>query len=247
MRSTGWTEEPRADPRITHDLVLAVDDYGNPLRSASAAYGRRFPDPALSEEDQEAERAIRLTHTVNDYTNPVEQPDAHRTPMPAETRTFEIVGLHPCGVLFGFSELRDELVAINAELPFQDWNAGRSELPAPARRLISRSRVRYRRDDLSGALPLGVLEPLALPYRSYRQAFTNSLTTDLYGDQVGATMLRAAGYVRDGETWWLPSGRVFYSPDDADSPAAELGYARRNFFRPHRFRDPFGHTTAVTL
>ena len=49
--------ERRADPRITHDLVLAIDDYGNPLRSASAAYGRRFPDPALREEDQEAERA----------------------------------------------------------------------------------------------------------------------------------------------------------------------------------------------
>jgi RHS repeat-associated protein len=239
-------EEPRADPRITHDLVLAVDDYGNPLRSASAAYGRRFPDPALNKEDQEAERAIRLTHTVNHYTNPVEQPDAYRTPMPAETRTFEIVGLHPCGVLFGFAELRDELVAINAELPFQDWNASRSELPAPARRLISRSRVRYRRDDLSGALPLGILEPLALPYRSYRQAFTDSLTTDLYGDQVGTRMLTAAGYIREGETWWLPSGRVFYSPDGAENPAAELGYARRNFFRPHRFCDPFGHTTAVS-
>ena len=39
--------ELRADPRITHDLVLAVDDYGNPLRSASAGYGRRYPDPAL--------------------------------------------------------------------------------------------------------------------------------------------------------------------------------------------------------
>jgi RHS repeat-associated protein len=239
-------EERRADPRIAHDLVLAVDDYGNPLRSASAAYGRRFPDPALSEEDQETERATRLTHTVHEYTNPVEQPDAYRTPMPAETRTFEIVGLHPRGILFGFAELRDELVAINAELPFQDWNASRSELPAPARRLISHSRVRYRRDDLSGALPIGVLEPLALPYRSYRQAFTTSLTTDLYGGQVGAPMLTASGYIREGETWWLPSGLVFYSPDDAGSPAAELGYARRNFFRPHRFRDPFGYTTAVS-
>ena len=99
---------------------------------------------------------------------------------------------------------------------------------------------------MSGALPLGILEPLALPYRSYRQAFTRSLTTDLYGDQVDARMLTAAGYIRDGETWWLPSGRVFYSPDDPDGPAAELGYARRNFFRPHRFRDPFGHTTVVS-
>ena len=34
---------PRADPRITHDVVLAIDDYGNPLRTASAsAYGRRY-------------------------------------------------------------------------------------------------------------------------------------------------------------------------------------------------------------
>jgi hypothetical protein len=48
-----------------------------------------------------------------------------------------------------------------------------------ARRLIGHTSVRYRRDDLSGALPPGVLEPLALPYRSYRQAFTDSLVADL--------------------------------------------------------------------
>ena len=117
--------------------------------------------------------------------------------------------------------------------------------PAPARRLISRSASATGATTCPVPLPPGVLEPLALPYRSYRLAFTASLAADLYGDQVDATMLRAAGYVRDGEIWWLPSGRVFYSPDEADGPAAELGYARRNFFRPRRFRDPFGHTTAA--
>jgi RHS repeat-associated protein len=238
--------ELRADPRITHDLVLAVDDYGNPLQLASAAYGRRFPDPALTEEDQEAEQTLRLTYIANEYTNPVEQPDAHRTPVSSETRTFEIVGLRPRMNLFGFGELRDELAAINAELPFQDWDASHSSLASPARRLIYRTRVRYRRDDLSGALPVGVLEPLALPYRSYRQAFPDSLVADLYGDHIDAGMLRAAGYVKDGETWWLPSGQVFYSPDDVDWPTGELAYARRHFFLPYRFRDPFGHTTAVT-
>ena len=217
----------RADPRITHDLVLAVDDYGNPLRSASAGYGRRFANRALSEEDQEAQRRLRLTYTDHGYTNPVELPDAHRTPMPCETRTFEIVGLLPAGPLFRFEELRDGLAAIGAELPFQDWDADPARLPAPARRLITGTRARYRRDDLSGALPFGVLEPLALPYRSYRQAFTRGLVADLYGDRVDAAMLTAAGYVRDGETWWLPSGRVFYSPDNGDDPAAELCYARR--------------------
>ena len=238
--------EPRADPRITHDLVLAVDDYGNPLRSASARYGRRYSDPALAPEDQAAQARLRLTYTENNYTNAVDRPDAHRTPMPAQARTFEVIGLAPAGRLFGFAELRDGLADVTVELPFQDWDTDPATLAMPARRLISHTSVRYRRDDMSGALPLGVLEPLALPYRSYRQAFTDSLVTDLYGDQVDARMLRAAGFLREGETWRLPSSRVFYSPGEHDGPAAELGYARRHFFRPHRFTDPFGQTTSVT-
>ena len=239
--------ELRSDPRIAHDLVLAVDDYGNPLRSASAGYGRRLPDRALSPENQDAQRRLRLTRTDNAYTNALDLPDTHRTPMPCETRTSEIVGLLPVGRLFCFEELRDGLAAISAELPFQDWDTDPAGLPAPARRLITRTRVRYRRDDLSAPLPFGILEPLALPYRSYRQAFTSSLIAELYGNRVDARTLTAAGYVREGETWWLPSGLVFYSPDDDDDPAAELGYARQHFFLPRRFRDPFGNTTAVTL
>jgi RHS repeat-associated protein len=235
----------RADPRITHDLVLAIDDYGNPLRTASAGYGRRFPDPDLAPRDQGVQGQLRLTYTENTYTNAVELPGVHRTPMPAQGQTFEIVGLHPVGRLFDFSELSDGVAAISAELRFQDWDADPADLPAPARRLISHSSVRYRRDDLSAALPLGVLEPLALPYRSYRQAFTDSLVTDLYENQVDVGTLRTAGFLREGKTWQLPSGRVFYSPRDGDTPAAELEYARRHFFLPHRFTDPFGNATAV--
>ncbi len=238
--------EIRADPRIIHDVVLAIDDYGNPLRSASAGYGRRYPDPELPQEGQAAQGRLRLTYKENDYTNAVELRDAHRTPMPAQVRTFEVVELRPAGRLFGFAELRDGLASVTTELPFQNWDADPSAVPAPARRLISHTSVRYRRDDLSGALPVGVLEPLALPYRSYRQAFTDSLVTDLYGDHVDASMLRAAGYLREGGAWRLPSGRVFYSPGDNDDPAAELNYARLHFFLPHRFTDPFGNPTAIS-
>ena len=44
----------------------------------------------------------------------------------------------------------------------------------------------------------------------------------------------------------MPSGRVFYSPGANDDPAAELDYARRHFFLPHRFTDPFGNPTAIS-
>jgi len=248
--------EVRADPRISHDVVLAIDDYGNPLRSASVAYGRRFADPRLSSRDQEAQRRLRLTCTDCAYTNPVELPDSHRTPMPCEERAFEIIGLTPKPErqlqpdrnkgLFRFAELRDQLALIRAEIPFQDWDLDPATLAAPARRLIAHSRVRYRRDDLSGALPLGELEPMALPYRSYRLAMTRSLVPSLYEDRVSARMLRTAGYLHDGEAWWLPSGQVFYSPGDGDGFDAELRFARQHFYLPVRFRDPFGNTTTVT-
>ena len=42
--------------------------------------------------------------------------------------------------------------------------------------------------------------------------------------------------------WWIPSGRVFYSPDPADRRPQELAIARQHFFLPRRYRDPF-HTT----
>src|SRR5439155_8391775 len=34
-----------ADPRVTHNMILAVDDYGNELQSVAIAYGRRHDDP----------------------------------------------------------------------------------------------------------------------------------------------------------------------------------------------------------
>ena len=189
----------RADPRIIHDVVLAIDDYGNPLRSASAGYGRRYPDPALAPEDQVTQARLRLTYTENG--TPTRSTCRTRTARrcPRRRGSSRWSGWRPSGRLFSFAELRDGLAVITAELPFQDWDADPDRLPAPARRLIAHSSVRYRRDDLSGALPLGVLEPLALPYRSYRQAFTDSLVADLYGDEVDAEHAPNGG---------LPPGRA---------------------------------------
>jgi RHS repeat-associated protein len=238
----------RADPRITHDVVLDVDEYGNPLRSAALAYGRRYQDRELTEPDQEEQARLRLTCTHNRYTNAVDAADDYRTPLPCETRVWEVVGLRPgqSGGLFRFEDLRGGLAAIRTELPYQDWKGATGDVRAvPARRLIEHTRIRYRRDDLAGPLPLGTLEPLAIPYRSYRLAFTRDLLSTMYGDRVTDQMLTQGGYVEDDGTWWLPSGQVFFSPDAADGPPAELAFGRRHFFLPHQFRDPFGQVTRV--
>src|SRR5262249_10266505 len=101
-------------------------------------------------------------------------------------------------------------------------------------------------DDLSALLPLGQLESLALPGEAYKLAFTDSLLDSIYEGRVNESLLVEGGYIRDEIGWWIPSGRVLYSPGHNDTPETELSYARHRFFLPRRFRNPFGAVTTVT-
>lgn len=242
----------RADPRVGHELILAVDMFGNVLQTVAVAYGRRYddPDPLLTDADRAKQRRAQLTTSENRYTNAADLSDAHRTPALAETQTWELLGLRPgvAGALFSFDELAGALTALQsgqADLPPEAWDAGERELAAPARRLIELSRVRYRRDDLVGPLPLGVLEAMALPFEQLRLAFTPGLLAALYGDRAEPEMLAEGGYVAEDGGWWIPSGRSFFSPGADDAPETELAHARERFFMPVRFRDPFGNTSLV--
>jgi hypothetical protein len=97
-------------------------------------------------------------------------------------------------------------------------------------------------------LPVGVIESLALPGESYKLALTPELLTKVYGSRVANTMLdKDGGYVHsEGDiNWWIPSGRMFYSPLETDTPAQELAFAQQHFFLSHRSRDPFGHSAVM--
>ena len=59
--------------------------------------------------------------------------------------------------------------------------------------------------------------------------------------------LTEGGYVQlpGAPEWWIPSGRIYYSPGDTDTPAQELAAAQAHFFLPRRAIDPFGGITQV--
>ncbi len=244
---------PVADPRVNHQLTMAVDDFGNVLRSVLIAYGRRHgdPDPALTAADRLRQRVTHVVLTEATYTNGIDASDAYRKPHPAESKTYEVLGLKPNADrpgstnLFEFQELADRLESVVDEIPYLQWNTDPDSQSAPARRLIENTRSRYRRDDLTGPLEFGVLEPLALPFESYRLAMPDDLVADLYGPQINDATLTDVGYARDGHGWWIPAGQVFYSPG-AGSDAAELAEASNHFFLPRRFRDPFEAMTDVS-
>ncbi len=238
-------ERNPADPRISHALTLEVDDFGNVLKSAAIGYGRRQPDPSLPlVVDRDKQTQQLLTYTENGTTNSIESDDDYRTPLPVETRTYEITGLT---LLPGRSRFRlNEMLAAGTGAAPLDYE--QNPMSGVQRRLIEHVRSLYRRNDLTGALPLGTVESLALPFESGKLAFTPGLLAAVYGGRVTDAMLGTEGHYVHSEgdlNWWIPSGRSFFSTHPADSAATELATAQQHFFLPCRYRDPFGQDATI--
>jgi RHS repeat-associated protein len=244
-------EREPADPRVGHALTLEVDKYGNVLKSAAVGYGRRQADAALTPSDQAKQNQLLISYTQNSVTKDhdtgndvIYRDNDYRTPLRCESRKYELTGLIlPVGRdRFTFDEVLNACTAAAVLEYEKDPTAGQIE-----KRLIDHVRTYYRLNDLTAALPLGDLQSLALPFESYRLAFTPGLLADVFGGRTSDAMLIEGGYVHiEGDAnWWIPSGRMFHSPNPADSAAQELAYARQHFFLSQRYRDPF-HTNAVS-
>jgi RHS repeat-associated protein len=254
-------ERNPTDPRIQHATTLEVNAYGNVLKGAAIGYGRRQPDLSLSlQVDRDKQTRTLITYTENRVTNPIDDvavdPDNYRAPLPCENRSFELTGYPPTGAAGRFQSSDFVQAAGNGLAHVFDAEIDYEDLPTNGkqRRLLEHVRTLYRKSDLTDLLPLGTVEPLALPGESYKAAFTPGLAQQIYLDSGKVTpielediLANEGGYVHsEGDAnWWVPSGRVFFSPGATDTPAQELLHARRHFFLPRRFRDPF-HTTAVS-
>src|SRR5262249_10758672 len=159
------------------------------------------------------------------YTNALDDPlldlANYRTPLPSETRTYELTGFTPADDArrFSFDEwVKDDYRRLNeaSEIHYEEI----ADPNQTQKRLIEHVRTRSRKHDLTDLLPLGALESLALPGESYQLAFTPGLLTQVYGSHVSDAMLTAdGGYLHsEGDSnWWAPSGRAFFSPNVSDT------------------------------
>jgi len=244
-------ERNPADPRTTHSLTLEIDDFGNPLLLASIAYGRRQAEPNLDPSDQAHQAALHFTASEYAYSNAVSESDQYRTPLISEARRFELSGINLAQgrQRFGFSEVANAIHAAG-RIAYHEEPEGGLEL-----RLLEQHRTLYRPDDLgtiSGdpntLLPLGVIEPRALPGESYQLALMAGHLEQVFEERVSAQELSDdGGYVHfnNDADWWIPSGRVFFSPNRNASAAEELQRAEEDFFLPRRFQDAHGHDNLV--
>ena len=261
------------DPRVTHEVTLETDPFGNTKRAVSIGYPRRAgyaePEPALSAQfrgmlayDQTRLHIVATEHGyTNDLADPAKTPDVHRTPMPSQTTTWEWTGLAPTPKgtaitdLFSFGELDAAWSSVSdlafENIPRSDVDGSGQVAAAPTRRMVNQARTLYRKDDLTGLCGPDQLESLALPGDTFTLALTPALVGRVFGTRVPDAMLQGdGGYVHfpppdvpapaADANWWIPTGRVFYSPGDTDTPVQELAEARAHFYLPRRAVAPFG-------
>jgi RHS repeat-associated protein len=248
-------ERNPSDPRVQHALTLEVDSYGNVLKSASIAYGRRkdSEDAVLVQKARDKQRLIHITCTENRFTNAVVDTDTYRTPLPAETCTYELrkpeqeMSQDGSTRLFQFDQLLSHINQAgdgNHDINYEDIdfkkakdaaanNAGEKE--KYFRRLIEHIRTLYRKDDLTALLPLGDLQSLALPGETYKLAFTPGLLAQIYirnGEPLlpnpaavlGGQGPDQGGYVRSRD---LKAGQLFPNTDPDDYwwiPSGQMFY-----------------------
>ena len=215
---TKYERDP-ADARTAHTLVLEVDPFGNALKSATIAYGRRRPDPALAPKDQSEQARPWIRYTENGFTNPIEPDDHFRVPLPSETRTFELTGL--AREQWQPLRARSELVRAASTAGLSPYHLAPTEGISPETpgrtrpHTLSTQRSRCIPRRSAGTAAAGPIESLALPGERYKLAFTPELVAHLFGGRVDDDMLEQEGryvHLDDSTDWWVPSGRTFFSP-----------------------------------
>ncbi|HSJ54098.1 MAG TPA: toxin TcdB middle/C-terminal domain-containing protein, partial [Anaerolineae bacterium] len=265
-------ERQPTDPRISHEITLQVDTFGNVTDKVTLAYPRRVPQHA-----EQAEPRILYTHT--DVANKDDDAGFYRG-VAFQLRTYEVTGLgwaagQAAFTRSAFQSILDPSAAVGAHRPYE-WQrpAGLTTLE---KRIVEWTRSYFRSDtsaaaaditldasglparSLANRLPLGQIESLALPYEEYRAALTPGLLDKLYpGPAAGqplvkAEMLRDGGYHLEDGIWWIPTGQqtflaqTFYLPHIARTPFAsetQTGYDDYGLLVA-RVVDAAGNETAV--
>jgi len=241
--SITYTYERNAqDPRIAHTLNTAIDPYGNVLESASVAYPRQPGGPAAPPRVQAEQQKLSIIYSVTGYTNDVIADAAYRLRRLCETSSFELTGATPAATYFTLKEIHDAFGGA-AAIGYEVTPDGSSQ-----KRLLKQSRTLFLKDDASAALPLSQMDPLALPYETYRLAFTAPLITALYGPRVTTDFVAEGGYALSDD---LKAAGLFPAGDDAGQWWAHDGHPQypaspaHFFYMPSGYLDPFGQPTIL--
>lgn len=245
-------ERNAGDPRTAHTLNVVIDDLGNVREMASVVYKRPIADNSLPELTRAAQNETTIIYTKSEFTSDAnDTEDAYRLRLPSEIQAFELKSGRVSDTFYSLRDFTNILDEANSAIAlYHEWDkepsAGKMQ-----KRLIEHIRTNYLKNDLSGALGLGLLESMALPFENYQLAYTPELLDNIYGEKADAKKL--ADLMQEGKfihsldekgkedaSWWIGSGTIKFIEETEN-----LKTAQDRFYVPVSYTDPFGSTTKV--
>ncbi len=195
-------ERNPADPKFSHKLVLAVNEYGTVVQTAQLAYGRRSAAAGLPEQE-----SIKVTSAINRSLNNVfadHSSDSHQIGLAKESLSFEITNLSaPSGdsEVLDYDEIKAQLCAHDPEtqLPFA---AGINS------RLLNWQQHYYIAAGSDTPLAFGTVDAQALPSHSEQVVFTEQQINA--APQGLQDQMTNGGYSQHDGYWWNPDSRQRY-------------------------------------
>jgi RHS repeat-associated protein len=205
-------ERNAADPRITHEFMLAQDSFGNVKRSCSIAYPRR-PGPDKGPSPYPEQEEIRIT--ADEFSHVVHPGDAGEPArwigQQVEARTYQLSDVAPADRYFSFDEISEQCdVALAHQIPFgQPFDPG-----VRTARLFEWTRTYYWNADQAEPLPLGEIAPLGLVHHSESAVMTPALVEQAFSGEIPESTIVAAGYALDQGYWWNRGLIQYYETRD---------------------------------
>ena len=209
-------EQDPDDPRVTHDLTLDVDPYGNVKRTCAIAYPRR---EAIADALEDQRRSY-LSVATNEFAE-FNEIGRLETGIPLESKAYALAWPETISdslldydtVVRGVSDALENPLAVDEDLPQQP--------EASQARLIQWQRFFYWDADTSAALPHGGVGPQTLLHHQETACFTDSLVESAFESDseidipVDAAMLETQARYRFQEGyWWQPGSTLHYGTAD---------------------------------
>lgn len=203
-------ERDPADPRILHDITLAVDEYGNVRRSLSISYPRRETASTPPFPEQTTLKAVLAEA---EYVNhpATEQEPYHRLGVDYESRTYEVGGLSDTPTRFELAQSeRDVAAALNNTVAPEQVPPSFPDERVPWSRLLSWDRTYFWNANETEALALGEIDGKCLLHHQETAAFTPALVERAFGDRVTDEMLEDDGGYYQADGYWWNRGLIQY-------------------------------------
>ncbi|NEP52033.1 MAG: hypothetical protein F6K65_25850 [Moorea sp. SIO3C2] len=203
------------DPRIHHEFVLEITDFGNVKQACTVTYGRRTPkDPNLKIYPEQA--ALKATVQLGEFIE--ETTDVRLIGIPYEQKTLEIQGLDlQEQQYFTLAGIQPQInAALNNEIAY-GVEFSPNILQA---RLFSWEQSYFWNQTQDTVLPLGQITAQALAHHHQQAVFSDQWRQAVYGDKLDQTIIsHEGGYFLDQGYWWNKGlvqhylkGEGFYLP-----------------------------------